>query len=246
MKKIKSTTILFFLLNYTVFAFKSDVENMSYHQNKNLDASISSIGNNSLLSISYNNFHSVTPNKKFKLGYGIRLSTQFGSNTNYTTAPAKLTSKQQGPQVLFSETYSENIDTFSIAKSQNNAINISLYLQYSVSKKLDIGFNIDAVGFTFGAETEGKYLAYKSNENSTTHNLKPTTLNLLLISDNDIGTLNSELYARYWLNNKWAIKGGVSFLFTEYTSHKKLRLDNDRFRNKALLPMIGVTYTFSK
>ena len=55
--------------------------------------------------------------------------------------------------------------------------------------------------------------------------------------------LNSELYFRYWFNQKWAIRAGATFLFTEYTTDKKLRLDNDRWRNKSLMGLVGITFS---
>ena len=71
----------------------------------------------------------------------------------------------------------------------------------------------------------------------------PTPFNVLLISDNDRGTLNSELYANYFLNEKWGLKLAGQFLFTEYTTQYEIQQypeANDRFRNKSLLLAIGV------
>jgi hypothetical protein len=174
----------------------------------------------------------------------VRFGSQFGNNLNFATAPAILTSKREGPQVFFLETFNENIDKLFISSSQVNSLNASINLQYTFKNKLDIGFNIDAVGFSFGKEISGTYIDNQSPVllNGSQQTAKPTTLNALLISDNDIGSLNSELYARYWFNKKWAIKAGVSFYFTEYTTNNKLRLENDRWRNKILMGMIGVTY----
>jgi hypothetical protein len=65
----------------------------------------------------------------------------------------------------------------------------------------------------------------------------------LLTSDNDIGSLNSEILVKYWFNPKWALKAGASFSFTEYTTANKLYLENDRFRNKSLQAMVGISYS---
>jgi hypothetical protein len=66
-------------------------------------------------------------------------------------------------------------------------------------------------------------------------------LNALLISDNDRGSLNSELYGRYWLTDKIGLRAGASFQFTEYTTNRKLTFENDRFRNKILMPFAGIS-----
>ncbi|MEN9598311.1 MAG: hypothetical protein RL596_622 [Bacteroidota bacterium] len=77
---------------------------------------------------------------------------------------------------------------------------------------------------------------------------KPTGFNLLLISDNDLGSLNSELFIRYKINNKWSIRGGTSFLFNEYKTNTKVQvqngIENDRFRYKSLYGLVALSYHF--
>jgi hypothetical protein len=72
---------------------------------------------------------------------------------------------------------------------------------------------------------------------------KPINLNALLISDNDIGSLNSEIKIKYYFKPNWAINFGGTFIFAEYTTANKLFKDNDRFRQKTFMPMIGICYT---
>jgi len=240
---IKNIIALVIALSLTrVCVAQSTDEPTKYKQNNNFDLSLASNANQQLGALSWVHFHSITKNKKFKIGYGIRFNAQQGKNLSYYTAPAILTSKQTGPQVLFSETYYDNVDTFVVANSKNNSLNLSINLQYSFTNKFEIGFNIDAIGFAFGKKTNGKYVSFRDKTNAASQPAKPTKFNALLVSDNDIGMLNSELYARYWFNKNWAIKAGAAFLFTEYTTTNKLRLNNDRWRNKGLLPMIAVTY----
>ena len=192
--------------------------------------------------LSWSHLYGVGEKKKFRVGYGLRYTGYWSNNKEFITAPAKLTSKQEGPQVLFSETFEENLDTFKVGKSQVNAINAAIYLQYDFSPKFQVGFNIDAVGFSFGKKVNGSITS--SLIGSTIHpSAKPTPFNLLLVSDNDIGSLNSELYARYFFHKKWAIKAGASFLFVEYQTSTKDLLDNDRYRNKSLTAMIGIVFS---
>lgn len=231
------------------FAFSSALisqneleEKKGYKYSNNFDLAFS-VSNQFMGALSWTHFHSLTKKKRFKIGYGLRFNAQSGKNLYYVTAPAKLTSKRTDPGVLFSEIFYENVDTFYVSKSQNNSLNISINLQYTLKEKLDIGFNIDAVGFAFGGKTNGRYISSQSPDNNSLQTASPTSYNLLLVSDNDIGMLNSELYARYWLKEKWALKVGASFVFTEYTTKNKLRLENDRWRNKALMGMVGITYS---
>jgi|APTNR8051073442_1049403.scaffolds.fasta_scaffold00001_271 hypothetical protein len=178
--------------------------------------------------------------KKFAIGVGGRVTSYFGTNQYYITAPAELTSGSTGPGVIFKENIDENIDTFLIKSPQVNSINVFINLRYKFNEKLIIGFNIDAIGFSLGAQKSGNYI---NGTQTAVENSKPTAFNVLLISDNDRGSLNSELYGKYYLNDTWGIKLGVQFLFTEYTTDTEVQQfpePNDRFRNKSLLLAFGI------
>lgn len=209
---------------------------------KQLDAAFSKIGAQNTLALGYSKLFGIGKNKKFKVGYGVRYSFFSCEESYFTTAPAILTSKQKGPQVLFSPIYYENVDSLKLKSARQNMLNASIHLEYALSKKWEVGFNIDVVGFSFGPKVSGKYYGYQSEKNFSEQAAKPTTLNALLVSDNDIGGLNSELYVKRNWGSKIGLKAGATFIFSEFTSDNKLRLDNDRWRNKALLPMVGIFY----
>jgi long-subunit fatty acid transport protein len=163
-----------------------------------------------------------------------------GKNQFYATAPAELTSESTSPLIFFSEVITENVDSFFIESPQVLAVNLSIDMRYQLSKKLAAGFSIDAIGISFGADKTGTHIngAPTGNENA-----KPTPFNILLISDNDIGSLNSEIYLAYDVSDKVAVKAGTQFLFTEYTTDSKVQTEpeeNDRFRRKSFLFAIGV------
>ncbi len=194
--------------------------------------------------LAYQHLWKLGKKQKFGIGAGIRLTNYFGTNKYYTTAPAKLTSGKTGPGVFFAEDIPANIDSVLFKKSQANALNLSINFDYNIYKKISLGFNIDAIGFTFGGKQSGSYLGNNGSGVATT--AKPTTFNLLLVSDNDLGSLNSEFYARYKFNEKWGAKAGFQFLFTEYTTITKVQTTpggqkNDRFRNKSSAISFGVT-----
>ena len=188
--------------------------------------------------------------KKLELGLGARFTSYFGSNLYFKTGPAKLTSGKTGPGVLFASDITPNIDSVLFSKAQINSLNLSINFGYNFTKKFSIGLNIDAIGFSFGKKQNGIY--YGNNfATGVPVTAKPTPFNLLLISDNDKGTLNSELFARYKWNDSWGVKLGLQFLFAEYTTDTKVQTTpggdkNDRFRKKMTGVGIGVTYNFKK
>lgn len=206
------------------------------------------VGNNEFsTALSYQHLWKVGKNQKFGIGAGIRLTNYFGKNKYFTTAPANLTSGKKGLSVFFAEDIPQNIDSVLFKKTQANALNISLNFDYKILKKITLGFNIDAIGFTFGAKQNGFYLGNNGMGASTS--AKPTNFNLLLVSDNDLGSLNSEMYVHYDINKKWGAKIGFQYLFTEFTTDTKVQTTadgqkNDRFRNKSSGISFGITHHF--
>lgn len=180
--------------------------------------------------------------QKFLLGVGARFTNFFGSNEYYVTAPAKITSGSTGPAVLFNENIEANLDSLLVASPSMGAINITINLAYKVTPKFTAGINIDALGFSFGAEKKATYVNGTSLVQTTA---KPTIFNALLISDNDLGTLNSELFATYQLRKKVSLKIGYQYLFTEYKTAidvQTLPEPNDRFRLKTGSFAVGIRY----
>lgn len=223
------------------------INQLSFAQSKNqqtIDLSIAAVGGFSP-ALSYNYNWGLGKRGKFKIGTGIRFTYFASGKRDLITAPATLTSGERGPQVLFVENILSNFDTLKVSKTRAGYLNIPIHLQYSFNKKFEVGFNIDAIGLSFGSKQNGTFYASDSKSlNKSTQSAKPTAFNLLLVSDNDLGSLNSELYARYWLNDKIGLRAGLSFQFIEYKTDKKLTFENDRFRTKALLPMIAISYKF--
>ncbi|WP_305952900.1 hypothetical protein [Emticicia oligotrophica] len=236
MKKILFLIVTFLTISYLSF---SQSKNQRY-----ADLSIAA-GSGFSPALSYNYNWGLGKKGKFKIGTGIRFTYFAKGRTDLITAPASLTSGEKGPQVLFKENILSNFDTLKVSKIGTGYINIPIHLQYSFSQKFEVGFNIDAIGISFGSKQSGTFYASDSRSlNKSSQSAKPTFFNALLVSDNDLGSLNSELYARYWVNDKIGIRAGLSFQFIEYTTDKVLTFENDRFRTKNLLPMIAVSYKF--
>jgi hypothetical protein len=197
------------------------------------DLNFSSNGKQSAISAAAFHVHHLGSNKKFGIGYGLRYTGNMGSNSEFTTAPAKLTKDEK------------NLDTLSFGSHQVNSLNLAIYLQYLITPKLAVEFNIDAIGFSFGSNETAQYNSSKRSTQAAEQTAKPTSLNALLVGDNDIGSLSSEMLIRYKLNDKFSVKAGAAYIFTEYTTNNNLYVDNNRFRNKSMQGMLGVSYRFN-
>ncbi|MFN5133777.1 MAG: hypothetical protein ACK5DG_00570 [Chitinophagaceae bacterium] len=235
---MKTKFISIFLMLISAAAFSQTKTNKV--QLLDLSGSIGS--SQGSVSASYiHNWH-LGKKQKFSIGAGARFTSYLGSNQYFVTAPAKITSGSTGPGILFKENINANLDSLLMASPSMNALNLSINLGYKITSKLIVGFNIDAIGFSFGGEKQAKYVNGTTVTNTTA---KPTGFNALLISDNDLGTLNSELFATYSFNKKWSAKLGYQLLFTEYTTATNVQQvpePNDRFRNKVSALLIGIRY----
>lgn len=194
---------------------------------------------------SWSHYHGFGKKKRrLKIGYGIRITSYFGINKHYVTAPAKLTSGFTGPLVAFSDNIEGNMDSIFITRPQTNSLNAFICVQYTILRRWDIGLNLDLFGVSFGTRKIAQYTSVQNQPGDyfVAQDTYPTGFNVFLTSDNCIGNLTSEVYLRFWINNQWAIKGSFVYAYSEYTTVNQLRLENDRFRNKMMMGSIGVTY----
>ena len=240
----KKKFIIFFIIYFFACSVSINAQNKDNH-NSAVSLGFGISKNNFTSNASYNYMWSIGKKKKWSVGTGARFTSSFSKNIYYTTAPALLTTGKKGPGVFFGEDIPQNIDSVFFKKVQTNALNLTLNFHYKIVEKIEVGFNIDVIGFSFGAKQNAVYFGNNNITNNT--NAKPTSFNLLLISDNDLGSLNSEFFAKYNLNKSWGIKAAFQFLFTEYTTNTQVQTTptgekNDRFRNKSSQLSLGVTY----
>lgn len=165
------------------------------------------------------------------VGYGARYTRFQAADAAYLTAPAKLTGEGK-------------IDTLMLSSPRVNSLNAYLLLGYQILPKWSLSFDIDLIGFSWGNERAG---IFGSTEDPRFNGLqvgKPTAGNFLLVGDNDRGSLNSNFSVRYTVNEQWQVQAGLSYLFTEFSTTNTLTDENNRFRNKSSLAMVGVRYNF--
>lgn len=183
--------------------------------------------------------------QKLVMGAGLRTNAFFASDKYFVTAPAKIVKGEAGPGALFKESIPANMDSVHFSSASIYSINFLLHIGYAFTDKFKVGFNIDVIGASFGPGQSGTYI--NGNAGATTPvTAGPTGLNLLLVGENDLGSLNSEFFANYALNEKWSLKAGIQHVFMEYTTTTKVQQlpePNDRFRITPTVACVGVVYT---
>lgn len=214
-----------------------------------LDLSLATKGSLTTVALSINQLHGLWHSRRFRIGYGLRLTSAFGHDTDYKTAPPELVKGTGKGSVigLFTPDLDENIDTLRLPQTQGHSVNLSANLEYVLSRRIEIGFNIDVIGFTFGPNQSGTFIAnspVRSSFNGTVQEARLTSFNLLLGDKSDRGSLNSEGYVRYRFTPRFSLRTGLSFQFNEYTTNRKLTFNNDRFRSSNLRVLLAAAYHF--
>lgn len=170
-------------------------------------------------------------NERIIIGTGARFTSFFGKDVILITAPAEYT------------TNNATIDSLLAPKPSISSLNLLINLGYKLGEKIELGFNIDAIGFSFGPEGSPNYI---TNGSSRAVKASPTSPNLLLVGDNDKGSLNSHFYGRLKITEKLGLNVAYQFLFNELTTTSKVQVkeSNDRFRVKSGQIYAGLSFHF--
>ena len=227
---MKLVYALFFL---TIIGFSANAQETNKKKTEQLaDFTLGFSSAQTTIGAAYYKNWNLGKKQNFFIGTGLRFSSAMGKNNIFTSAPSSLASNDA------------NIDSILGANTSTYALNAIINLGYHISSKLDLGFNIDLIGFSFGPSSNH---FFRSNGLQTLSTAKPTGMNILLVGNDDRGTLNSEFYLRYKINNKLGIKLMAQHFFTELTTNSKVQtlpVQNDRFRNIANLFGFGLAYHF--
>lgn len=186
-------------------------------------------------------------NQRLRMGAGMRFNAFFAKDKYFVTAPAEIVKGEAGLGAFFKKPIEENMDSVQFSSAQVYSLNFLVHIGYAFSEKFAAGFNIDVIGASFGGTQSGTYINGNSPGGpvSTPVSGAPTGFNLLLVGENDIGSLNSEFFVTYALNSNWSLKAGIQHIFMEYTTTTKaqqLPEPNDRFRITPTVFCAGVVY----
>jgi hypothetical protein len=184
------------------------------------------------ITTSYQHDWKIGKKKNFSIGTGARFTSYFGKDIAFLSAPASLANVES------------STDTLLYPSPSVNALNVFINLGVTITPKLTAGFNIDVTGFSFGKNSNATFTGSGITQATTA---RPTGLNLLLVGNNDKGSLNSQFYLKYLVSQHVGIKVAYQYLFTEVATNTKVQVtpeQNDRFRNKASMGYLGITYNF--
>ncbi|PIT98733.1 MAG: hypothetical protein COT74_13625 [Bdellovibrionales bacterium CG10_big_fil_rev_8_21_14_0_10_45_34] len=228
----------------TVLIFALGVESFAIEGKVDLALGLSQAKS---VSLSYQEQIFIEAISPFRVGVLARLSHSYSpSQLNYKTAPAHITRENPTwPLSFFSQEKESNIDSLKVDSTGASYLNVGYFLEYPFNEDWGAGHSLDVVGFSMGQSSNATYETNPARDPLTTPtrvNARPTSFNLLLLGDQDFGSLNSDFYFYYRPNTDVAIRIGLSYHFIEYTTDRKLAFDNDRFRYQSAGVLLAASY----
>lgn len=233
MKYFFSVALLLFSL--TSFVFAQDSEELTKPAQSFVEAGIGFNSNHTVLSAGYYRAWRLSESKSFfdkmYIGTGGRFSGFGAKEVRFTSAPRGLYR-------------TNNADSIFTPAPAIYAINIFLNLGYQINENFQAGFDIDLAGLSFGPNGSPTYI---SNGVPQTAKVNPTPVNVLMVGANNRGSLLSNLYLRYKINNRWGVRASYQTFYAEITTEELLQTvpeNNKRFRHTTKLLGLGVNYHF--
>jgi hypothetical protein len=173
--------------------------------------------------LSLNNF------RWFRIGWGLRAWGYYGGKAN-----------------LLPQTNTSSKDTLKIGKITANGASLLFGANFRLWR-FDIGANTDIVGIAFGLKRKALYsknYIFTSDDAGYYNKLVPSTpafLNVLpLALDKQNG--QSELYIRYWVNDRIGIKLGYTHGRITYLTSEKLDNKQNRFSHTYGVPFVALSF----
>ncbi|MGA0558249.1 hypothetical protein ACO2Q8_16435 [Larkinella sp. VNQ87] len=254
----KIVTFVFVLFSVTTFAQSPTASRLS----SGVDIGAAFKKDYWVPSLTYFEMLNLDANQIFSIGWTARLGAFYGDNLNYTTAPSRLTREKTGFAALGAPLVEANIDTMRFDWVTVTTVNFGLRAQVKLGP-VEVGAGADLIGFGFGKNREGRYRSATGQFNAASSDqdvdsllnfvnhprqyAQPQRVNVRLLGDNDLGSLSTEVYVRLRLMRRLGIKAGYHWITTEMRASNKNVVDNNqRFRNRATMTYVALTFPFFK
>lgn len=210
------------ILSLSILGLKAEAAHPIY---LGLDGSFGTNGSQNVFSMAFLRTHALGKQHRLLLSYGLRFSSFGGRDMEFYSAP---------PDFYL---IPEKTDTLFMSNGGQNNVALFIGASYKVKNLLVFGFNIDAVGYTFGKTRTGQFNPGGSNISDES---SPNQITALLVGANDIGMIKAEFEVGVLLSSHLELRTGLSNMFLEYKTSKELQAGNDRFRAASSVGFLGV------
>jgi hypothetical protein len=223
MKKAGLILSIVLLISFNVFA------QVSSRVNSGIDVGLGYKDKVWVPAILYHQELSLNHFSWFRISWGVRAAGYYAGKTDLVPK----SSNQSGDALKFGK-----ITTNSLSFVAGASIRVW---------KFDVGANTDLVGIAFGARRRGLYdrTSMGEGEGAAFYNSyipsSPSSLNAVpLVMENQNG--QSELFVRFWFNERVGIKAGYSYGRVTYTSSEKLDKGQTRFSTTYGVPSVSFAF----
>lgn len=200
-----------------------------WKENHHLDLSMA-IGEDVMLSsFQWDKLFPIALKKRIKIGFGTRMNIANYWDKSFYTAP---------PQRV-----NNTFDTLTMSHQTVFFFNLQFLAEIALLKWWDVGMNIDLVGVSWGARTDGNYYSSAFGHTGSNQTALPENLNLMLFGNNDFGNLNSQFYLRFWPSDKVFIKAGMSLATFTTLTDAQLNNGNSRFHAGSYMGFVSLGWT---
>lgn len=198
----------------------------------NIEVGVGFTSGGTIAGVGYWQDWGVLKNKALRLGYGVRFTGFLGSDADHASAPPKF--------------WNDETMRDSLLVSSPQMSNIALYIgaSYLIADRFEVGFNIDALGYTFGGDKDAIHTSTSGDGTETAAKVNPGSVTALLLGPNDIGMVRSDFFVGYKINENWKARVGFGPLFTEYRTETELQEGNTRYRGTYGMILLGANYSF--
>jgi hypothetical protein len=176
--------------------------------------------------------------QRSNLGAGLRMNSFFTQDRYYKTSSLELAALNRG-----------GADSLFFKTIQTNTLNIFVTFQFHIKQGVDIYFNTDIGGINFGDGREAAYLSYENNPDFNTsidrfpvdYYTEPYAFNLNMYNQS-YGTIMSELYGSFRINELMGWRLGLMYYRNEYVTIRDVPMNGKRFSQSNWMGTLGVTF----
>ncbi|HMN33584.1 MAG TPA: hypothetical protein PKA54_09435 [Chitinophagaceae bacterium] len=229
-------SILFLLVSLFIVS-TSDAQNMRKQLKKRtaeagLTGSLGYYGNKHWgIGVNAQYLHGIGRKKqRLAIGCGLRGFVFFTKERDYSTSSPSLVARNRG-----------GADTMYMEKVQTSTINAFVAIKINIKKGVDIHLNTDIGGINFGDSKDGYFRSYETNPipPGTKYKTEPYGFNVNM-GNGSYGSLMSELYGSFRLNDQFLWRLGVNYYRNEYKLDTNIPMNGRRFYQNQWMAMTGI------
>jgi hypothetical protein len=169
----------------------------------------------------------------FSVGMGLRANVFSTKKRSYTTSSEALIALNPG-----------GADTMYMPEVQTNTLNAYIAVKIHIKKGVDFFINTDIGGINFGDSKTGYFRSYETDPipPGTKYKTEPYAFNINMFNGESYGTIMSEAYGSFRLNNVLYWRLGVNFYRNEYKVDRQIPLNGKRFSQNHWMVMSGLAF----